>query len=344
MRLIAVTFGLAVLAIVPAFAQQGGPRAVTVEMAEVTSSELASSVRAVGTLEAEASATLRAEVPGQILAVHFEEGQPLNKGAPLYSIEATVLEAEVNEAKANAERSEAALKRADELFAKQLISGTDYDAARANYNVDIARLRSSQAKLSKTVIRAPFDGFVGLRRINIGDYATIGQELVDVVRLDPLRVAFSVPETLLPKVQPGQEISVSVDAYPGETFAGRITAVAPKSEVQGHSLEVRASLPNTALKLRPGLFVRIDVSLGVKQNAIVIPEQAIWPLGQDKIVYVVEDGKAYQRAVRIGERKPGAVEIIDGLAEGEIIVTAGQMKLFEGASVQAAGPPSTAAN
>jgi membrane fusion protein (multidrug efflux system) len=255
-----------------------------------------------------------------------------------------VLEAEVNEARANAERSEAALKRADELFAKQLISGTDYDAARANYNVDVARLRSSQAKLSKTVIKAPFDGFVGLRRINIGDYATIGQELVDVVQLDPLRVAFSVPETLLPKVQPGQEIAISVDAYPGEIFDGEITAVAPKSEVQGHSLEVRAKLPNDALKLRPGLFVRIDVSLGVKPDAIVIPEQAIWPVGQNKIVYVVQDGKAFQRVVRIGERKPGAVEIVDGLAAGEVIVTAGQMKLFEGASVKAAGAPSTAAN
>ena len=332
------------LAVSPAAAQQGGPRAVTVEMAEVTASELASSVRAVGTLEAEASATLRAEVPGQIIAVHFDEGQPLEKGAPLYSVEATVLEAEVNEARANAERSEAALKRADELFAKQLISGTDYDAARANYNVDVARLRSSRARLSKTVIKAPFDGFVGIRRINIGDYATIGQQLVDVVQLDPLRVAFSVPETLLPKVQPGQPVSVFVDAYPDETFTGKITAVAPKTDVQGHSLEVRASLPNTELKLRPGLFVRIDVSLGVKQDAIVIPEQAIWPLGQEKIVYVVEDGQAFQRTVRIGERKPGAVEILNGLEAGEVIVTAGQMKLFDGASVQAAGDPTTAAN
>jgi len=333
-----------VLVIPPALAQQGDSRAITVEMAEVTPSELASSVQAVGTLEAEASATLRAEVPGQILAVHFEEGQPLKKGSPLYSIEATVLEAEVNEARANAERSESALQRAEELVAKRLISGTDYDTARANYNVDVARLRSSQARLSKTVIRAPFDGFVGLRRINIGDYATIGQELVDVVQLDPLRVAFSVPETLLPKVQPGQPVSISVDAYPNETFEGKIIAVAPKAEVQGHSLEVRASLPNRDLKLRPGLFVRIDVSLGIKPEAIVIPEQAIWPLGQNKIVYVVEDGKVMQRIVRIGERKPGAVEITDGLAAGEIIVTAGQMKLFDGARVQSAATRPTPAN
>ncbi|MDH3863879.1 MAG: efflux RND transporter periplasmic adaptor subunit [Gammaproteobacteria bacterium] len=330
----------------PAFGQ-GDQRydiAISVETTVVGLGELESSVKAVGTLTAEASATLRAEVPGQIMAVHFREGQPLEKGAKLYSLEATVLEAEVNEARANANRSEAALKRAQDLHTKELISGTDYDTARANYDVDVARLRSSQAKLSKTVIRAPFDGFVGLRRINIGDYATIGQELVDVVQLDPLRVDFSIPETLLPIVQPGLPVSVTFDAYPGEKFGGSIIAVAPKSDVRGHSLEVRASLPNDELKLRPGLFVRVTVSLGVKQDTIVIPEQAIWPIGQDKTVYVVVDGKAQQRIVELGARQPGAVEIIAGLEAGEIVVTAGQMKLYEGAAVRLSGDTPTVAN
>ncbi len=335
------------LAIAPPAFGQGGPpgdMAISVETTIVTLGELESSVKAIGTLTAEASATLRAEVPGQIMAVHFQEGQPLEKGAKLYSIEATVLEAVVNEARANASRSEAALKRAQDLHAKQLISGTDYDTARANYDVDVARLRSSQARLSKTVIRAPFDGFVGLRRINIGDYATIGQELVDVVQIDPLRVEFSVPETLLPKVRPDLPISVTVDAYPDDVFGGTITAVAPKSDVQGHSLEVRASLPNDELKLRPGLFVRVTVSLGVKQDAVIIPEQAIWPIGQDKTVYVVVDGKAQRRIVKLGDRQPGAVEIIAGLEAGETVVTAGQMKLYEGAAVRTSGNASTAAN
>jgi len=318
--------------------------AVSVETTVVVLGELESSVKAVGTLTAEASATLRAEVPGQIMAVHFREGQPLEKGAKLYSIEATVLEALVNEARANANRSEAALTRAQELHAKQLISGTDFDTARANYDVDVARLRSSQARLSKTVIRAPFDGFVGLRRINIGDYATIGQELVDVVQLNPLRVDFSIPETLLPKVRPDQPVKVTVDAYPDDVFGGSITAVAPKSDVRGHSIEVRASLPNDELKLRPGLFVRVTVSLGVRQDAIIIPEQAIWPIGQDKTVYVVVDGKAQQRVVTLGERQPGAVEIIAGLEAGETVVIAGQMKLYEGAAVRSSGNASTAAN
>ncbi|MGB5690612.1 MAG: efflux RND transporter periplasmic adaptor subunit, partial [Woeseiaceae bacterium] len=129
---------------------------------------------------------------------------------------------------------------------------------------------------------------------------------------------------------------VTVDAYPDEVFPGEITAVAPKSDVEGHSLEVRANLPNEDLKLRPGLFVRVGISLGTNPNAIVIPEQAIWPIGQNKTVYVVVDGKAYQRVVKVGERIPGAVEITEGLKAGDVIVTAGQMKLFEGASVRSA--------
>jgi membrane fusion protein (multidrug efflux system) len=317
---------------------------VSVETAEVRTTELELSVKAVGTLLAEASATLRSEVPGQILVVHFQEGQQLAKGAKLYSLEATVLEAEVNEARANVDRSDAAFQRAQELHAKQLISTTDYDAARANYDVDVARLLSSRAKLSKTVIRAPFDGFVGLRRINVGDYATAGQELVDVVQLDPLRVDFSVPEILLPKVKPGQLIEVTVDAYPDEVFGGNITAVAPKSDVQGHNIEVRASLPNGELKLRPGLFVRVIVSLGVKPDAIVIPEQAIWPIGQNKTVYVVVDGKVERRVVRLGERRPGEVEVVSGLEVGEVIVTAGQMKLYDGAAAQAVRGRTAATN
>ncbi|MDX1500366.1 MAG: efflux RND transporter periplasmic adaptor subunit [Woeseiaceae bacterium] len=320
-----------------------GEFAVSVETAEVGTAGIETTVTAVGTLIAEASATLRAEVPGQVTAIHFREGQRVGKGDRLFSIEATVLEAEVNEARANAARSEAAYKRAQELFAKQLISATDYDAARANHDVDKARLRSSLARLSKTVIRAPFAGFVGLRRINVGDYATTGQELVDIVQLDPLRVEFSVPETLLPKVRPALPIEVTADAYPGERFAGTIAAVSPQSDVQGHNLRVRADLPNAELKLRPGLFVRVNVSLGTRADAIMIPEEAIWPIGGDKTVFVVEDGKARQRVVTIGERRPGAVEILSGLAAGEIVVTAGQMKLFDGAAVTSAATGATAA-
>ncbi|MDH4071808.1 MAG: efflux RND transporter periplasmic adaptor subunit [Gammaproteobacteria bacterium] len=323
---------------------QGGPpgnRQITVETLIVEPSRLDSTVEAVGTVLADASALLRSEVPGQVIERHFEEGQQVRKGEPLFSIEATVLEAEANEARANVEQSEAAYKRAQELVKSQLVSATDFDTARANYNVAVARMHSAEARLSKTVIRAPFDGFIGLRRINVGDYATIGQELVNVVRLDPLRVDFSVPETLLARVQPGQTIAVTVGAFGGEVFPGEVTAIDPQIDVTGHSMAVRARLPNPDLKLRPGLFAQVAVSLAVKPDALLVPEEAIWPIGNDKILYVVEDGVANQRVVTIGDRKPGMVEIVDGLAAGEEIVVAGQMKLFPGAAVRAV--PATAA-
>jgi membrane fusion protein (multidrug efflux system) len=320
-----------------AVSAQGGPprdRSITVETLVVEPSILRTTVKAVGTVLADASAMLRAEIPGQIIKLHFDDGQPVIKGEPLFSIEATVLEAEANEARANAEQSEAAFDRAKELIDDRLISATDFDSARANYNVSIARLLSSQARLSKTVIRAPFDGFVGLRKINIGDYATIGQELVDVVRLDPLRVEFSVPETLLAQIRPEQTIDVSIGAFPGEIFHGVITAIAPQIDVTGHSVAIRARLPNPDLKLRPGLFAQVSVTLAVKSDALMIPEQAIWPIGQTKTVFVVENAKAIQKTVTTGQRKPGQVEISSGLVAGEEIVTAGQMKIFDGAAVQ----------
>ena len=326
---------LLVLSTGVALAQGGGDRKVTVESTVIQPSRLSSTVKAVGTVLADASALLRSEVPGQIVKLHFEDGQATSKGDPLFSIEATVLEAEANEAKANAVQSEAAYTRAKELIDDRLISATEFDAARANYNVSVARDLSARARLSKTVIRSPFDGFVGLRMINVGDYATIGQELVDVVQLDPLRVEFSVPETLLAQMKPGQQIDVAVGAYPDETFGGVITAIAPQIDVTGHSVAIRARLPNPELKLRPGLFAQVSVTLEVKTDALLVPEQAIWPIGQDKTVFIIEDGKAVQKFVKLGQREPGRVEIISGIAAGDEVITAGQMKIFDGADVNA---------
>ncbi len=318
------------------FAQGGPPggRQVTVESMVVTPAPLESTVDAVGTVLADASAILRTEIPGQIVEQHFEEGQQVRKGAALFSIEATIFEAEFNEAKANVEQSQAEFTRAQELVDSRLVSATEYDTARANYNVAVARLRSAESRLSKTVIRAPFDGYAGLRRINVGDYATIGQELVNVVRLDPLRVDFSVPETLLARVQPGQQIHVTVGAFRDEVFEGVVTAIDPQIDVTGHSMAVRARLPNPELKLRPGLFAEVAVSLAVNPSALLVPEQAIWPIGNDKIIYVIEEGVANQRVVMLGDRKPGWVEVASGLAAGDEIVVAGQMKLFPGVAVR----------
>lgn len=326
-------------------AAQGGPPGemkIPVETVRAATTTLRSTLKAVGTLLADASADLRTEVPGQILAVHFEEGQRVERGARLFSIEATVLEAEANEARANAERSRAAYERARQLHERQLISSAEYDVARANYDVDAARLRSSEARLVKTVIRAPFEGVTGLRKINVGDYATVGQSLIELVRLDPLRVDFSVPETMLAALEVSQPIQVTVAAYPGRAFAGEVIAIAPQADVAGHSIPVRASLANPDLRLRPGLFAQVEITLDSRADAVVVPEQAIWPIGRDKTVFLVVDGRAVQTVVELGERQPGLVEVISGVAAGDEVVTAGQMKLRDGVAVQPVAESSAA--
>jgi len=321
---------------VAAFAQgPPGQGATAVETIVVQPERFQTRARAVGTLLADASAMLRAEVPGPIVSLHFEDGQPVEKGDRLFSIEATVLQAEANEARAKSEQSAAAYRRAQELIEKQLISATDYDTARANADVDVARLKSSESRLEKTVIRAPFDGFAGLRQINIGDYATVGQELVSVVRLDPLLAEFNMPETMIASIKTGQPVSLTVASYPQDTFAAEITAIAPEIDVAGHSLTVRARVPNDDLKLRPGLFVQVNVTLAENANALVVPEQAIWPIGEQKTVFVVVDGKAKQRTVKLGQRETGRVEVLEGLSAGDELVIAGQMKIFDGAAVRA---------
>ncbi len=333
--LVALVATLSTFAPATAIAQGGPPggRAVTVETITVEASPLRESLNAVGSILAEASATLRAEVPGQVVGLHFADGQRVARGDRLFSIEATVLEAEANEARANAEQREAEYKRATELVDDQLISATDFDTARANYNVSLARLRSAEARLSKTVIRAPFDGVAGLRRINIGDYATIGQEVVDVVQLNPLRVEFTLPETQLARVRSGQDVEVAVGAYPDSVFAGQISAIAPQIEVAARNVTLRAELPNPDFKLRPGLFAQVSITLDERDDAIVVPEQAIWPIGNDKTLFVVVDGVAEQRIVQLGQRLPGRVQILDGLSVGDVLVTAGQMKIYDGAAV-----------
>jgi membrane fusion protein (multidrug efflux system) len=126
---------------------------------------------------------------------------------------------------------------------------------------------------------------------------------------------------------------VTVGAFRGEVFEGEVTAIDPQIDVTGHSMAVRARLPNPDLRLRPGLFAQVSVTLSVKPDALLVPEQAIWPIGQQKTVYVIKDGVAMRRDVQLGDRKPGLVEVVSGLSAGEEIVVAGQMKLYEGAAV-----------
>lgn len=338
MRRTAVLLVLSALS--PLALGQGGPGGfpMPVETAQVVAQSLDEALTTVGTLRADESVVLRPEVAGRIEKIHFDDGERVKAGAPLFSLDAALPRAEANEAVANLERSRRAYARAQELVERQLIARSDFDAAKATFDVDQARLASARARLDKMVIRAPFGGVVGLRQVSPGDFVGVGQALVNVVRLDPMQVDFRLPEVQLGRVAPGQAVKLTVDAFPGRVFEGTVSAIDPQIDAGGRSALVRARVANGDGVLRPGLFARVEVVLARRAQALMVPEQAIWPLGDKRHVFRVEDGVARLVEVRTGQRLPGLVEIVSGLSAGDVVVTAGQLKIRDGMPVTALPP------
>lgn len=304
-----------------------------VETAHVVSVSLPSQIETVGSLRASESVVLKPEVAGRIERIHFTEGQHVDSGALLFSLDPALAQADLNEAEANLENSKRAFSRASELASKQLIARSDYDSSRATLAVNQARVASARTRIDKTRIRAPFPGTIGLRGVSVGDYINAGDKLVDLVRLDPMQVDFRIPEVQLGSIAVGQAVKLEVDAFPGRDFDGEIIAIDPMIDPAGRSAQVRARIANTDGTLRPGLFARLRIVLGTNPKALVIPEQAIWPEGDQKKVFRVEGGVVKLVVVKLGTRLPGQVEILDGLKLGDEVVTAGQLKLHEGMKV-----------
>ncbi|HWR95327.1 MAG TPA: efflux RND transporter periplasmic adaptor subunit [Arenimonas sp.] len=322
-------------------AQQGPPGGMPptrVDTIIAETRDLPDSLNAVGSLRAIESVVVRPEVAGKLVRVQVAEGQRVPAGALLFALDADIAQAEVNEALAAVRASERNRPRIIELATKQMISKADADAALATSEINNAKLASAKARLAKTQIRAPFEGVVGLRQVSVGEYVNAGQALVELVRLNPLEVEFQVPETLAARMAVGQDVQVQTEAFPGASFAAVVSAVAPSVQVSGRSVGVRARLDNAENKLKPGQFAQVKVSLQKAAPLLMVPEQAVWPNGEQKTVYVVKDGKAVQVPVTLGVREPGWVVIATGIQAGDEIITAGQMKLFPGAPVMTAKP------
>jgi len=320
----------------PAALAQGGPMPPTaVEVARPTVDRVVERVSAVGTLRAAESVVVRPEVPGLIERVHFQEGQTVKAGDPLFSLDASLVRAEVNEWEANVAQSRREADRAKELVERKLAAESDLDAKRSQVTVDEARLSSAQTRLSKTVIKAPFTGVVGLRKVSPGEYVIAGQELVSLVQLDPIKLDFRVPESALARIRSGQSVNIDVDAFPGENFAGAVYAIDPQLDTAGRSVILRATIANDKGLLRPGLFARVNLELGARADALLLPEQVLWPQGDKQFVYVVDEGKAKLVEVSIGVRQGGMVEITRGLDKDAQVITAGQLKIGPGSPVQA---------
>jgi membrane fusion protein, multidrug efflux system len=309
---------------------------VTVEAIRIAAAPMPQTITAVGSLRSDESITVRPEVAGRISAIQFTEGQRVTKGATLIKLDPSINAADVQQARANLTLAKSKFDRAVDLAKSNFISGQAKDEAENNLRVAEAALQLAEAKLAKTEIKAPFSGIIGLRVVSIGDYVKEGADVVNLESIDPLKVDFRVPEIYLKQVQVGQSLQVALDALPGRTYEGKVFAINPLFDAAGRSIVIRAIVHNPDTALRPGMFARVRLITRQERDALVLPEQAVVPQGEDQYVYRVIEGKAVRTSVDVGQRRDGRVEIVKGLAAGDIVVTAGQLKLRDGTPVNVA--------
>ena len=316
--------------------QAAGGQAVFVEATKVVTAPLPQTITAVGSLRSDESVMIRPEVAGRVSAILFQEGQRVGKGAPLVRLDTSVNDADVKQARANYTLAKSKYERAIDLQKQGFISAQARDEAENNLRVAEAAMALAEAKFAKMEIRAPFTGVVGLRTVSVGDYVKEGADIVNLEAIDPLKVDFRVPEIYYSQVRVGQPLEVTLDAQPGRTFTGQVYAVNPLVDAAGRSLVVRAQVRNSDTSLRPGMFARVRLITRSERDAMVVPEQALVPQGEDQYVFRVVDGRAQRVQVRVGQRRDGKAEIVQGLERADVVVTAGQLKIRDGVQVKIA--------
>jgi membrane fusion protein, multidrug efflux system len=317
---------------------KGAGAAIAVEAAIARGATTTTDIRAIGSLRSDESVQIASEIAGRIEAISFIEGAAVNAGDVLVKLDDALAAAQVADAQARFELAEANSERAKKLTPSGFVTGKAIDEAAATLETSRAALELERVRLSKHVIKAPFPGVVGLRKVSPGSYIGVGTAIVNLEKIDVLKVDFKLPELFLPSVNVGQTVDVIVDAQPGRTFAGEIYAIDPQVDVNGRALALRARLQNTGLLLRPGLFARVLVKGKQTREVVLAPESAIVPRGGETSVFRIDAGKAIETRVKLGERRGAEVEILEGVLPNTQVVTAGQLKLRNGVAVEIVEP------
>ncbi|MBU2892729.1 efflux RND transporter periplasmic adaptor subunit [Colwellia sp. D2M02] len=317
-------------------AQKSFKREVSVKMTKVVLAEFVDSVEAVGTARANEQVLLTSKYSNLIDEVYFEDGQVVKKGDLLVKFTNQEELAKVSELEANLSESTAQLTRLSELLTSKATSKSIVDQQTAKTKAIEAQLVSARSKVEELTIRAPFSGVLGFREVSRGSYINAGSVITNLDDLSAIKVDFFLPERLLTQIVIGQKVSASNTAYKNEQFIGEISAIDSRIDASTRMIKVRASIKNEHLKLRPGMLLSIEVLLAT-ENTLQLPESAIIPIEDKHYVFVVIDNKAVRKAIVLGRRHPGVVEVASGLIEGENVVVEGALKLRDGAAVKVIG-------
>jgi membrane fusion protein (multidrug efflux system) len=314
------------------------PPPESVSSATVEKTEWAATRSAIGTLVAVRGVTLGAELPGIVREIHFESGSTVRRGALLVKLDTSTEEAQLAAAQADAALAKVNLERARSLRAADANAPADLDAAQARAKATDAAVANLQAVIAKKTIRAPFDGRIAIRQVELGQAVSSGTPIASLQSVTPIHVDFWLPQQALADLRTGQRVEVRTDIFPDVRWAGQITVINPEVDVATRNVRVRATVPNDDGRLRPGMFANVDVLSSEKRQVLMIPATAVIfaPYGDSVFAIEQKNGQppiAKQRFVRLGERKGDFVEVTEGLTAGETIVSSGAFKLRNGVTV-----------
>ncbi|HEU5280691.1 MAG TPA: efflux RND transporter periplasmic adaptor subunit [Gammaproteobacteria bacterium] len=310
------------------------PPAVTISSVKAKTETWQNFITAVGSLSAINGVDLASESAGTVKDIRFNSGQMVKAGDVIILLDTSLEEAELKSNQAALQLAQMNYNRDKTLYGKNVSSKAMLDEGSEALQSAEANVEASLAKIKHKTITAPFDGRLGIRQINLGEYVSPGQAMVTLQSLNPLYVNFNVPEQYLSNIYINQPVEISVNFGAGKTVQGTITAVNSKVDQSTRNVMLQATIPNNALQLYPGMFALCKVWLPAKANTVVIPQTAISYSLSGDYVFVIKDDKAYRQYVKVGERRGDDIAILDGLTAGTPVITSGQLKLQNGARVK----------
>ena len=318
------------------------PRLETVVVTTLAPRVLVDVASLTGQLEAEHAVVVKPETDGIVSEIGFVEGEPVEEGAVLFSLRDEMQRARVAEARAELRLAEQVFERESKLQRRDASSLARIEEARAKLATSQAQLEIARLELERTRIRAPFDGTPGTRLVAVGERVEDSDGLVSIAAIDRLQVIFTVPETAVALARLGAVIDIRVAAFPRESFSGKVFYVSPTIDTAARRLVLKAWIDNADHRLKPGMFANVDVQISKRHGALLVPEASmVYDRNGTYVWRVIEDDVVQKVPVEVGLRQRGEVEIVEGLAPGDRVISAGTHKVMAGERVRIAAPPAS---
>ncbi len=315
---------------------------VPVEVATALRAPVTAAFQGTSNLVAEAEAEVAAKTSGVVMEIFVEEGDLVSKGQVLARLDSDRQRLSLKQSEANLRKLENDYQRQQEMFARKLISQDVFDRSRFDLDTQRASYEMSKLELSYAEIRAPIDGVVSRRNVKVGNLIQLNQSLFKIDDFDPLEAMINVPEREMRLIAADQPVQMLVDALPGKVFVGSVARVSPVVDATTGTFRVVAQFRDDSKNLRSGMFGRVRIVYDQRNDALVVPRAALMGDDQDASVFVVEEATAKRRKVKLGYSDNGKVEVVEGVQEGEKVVTLGQAALRDGAKVEVIKAPPTA--